>query len=189
MKRSAAICFAALLVCGSAYGKFFGAQAHPADDYRQLTEVKPLPVALDRSIEFRKTKLLFIGDAPGSLVKTGSVFRGGPKDPAVSFETSYRMYGAVTGLDARQRHGHYFDFFWRAKRPAAVTVRLEYRQEKLRAFTQAREVTYPDARGSHRTSFAVVGDDFFNDGRILAWRCLLIEKGRIVAENRSFLWR
>ncbi|MDQ6655614.1 MAG: hypothetical protein M3Y80_07370 [Verrucomicrobiota bacterium] len=189
MKRSAAICFAVLLVCGSAHAKFFGAQAPPADDYRQLTEVKPLPVALDRSIEFRKTKLLFIGDAPGSLVKTGAIFRGGPKDPAVGFETSYRMYGAVTALDSRQRHGHYFDFFWRSKRPAAVTVRLEYRQEKLRAFTQAREVRYPNAQGSHRTSFAVIGDDFFNDGRILAWRCLLVEKGRIVAENRSFLWR
>jgi hypothetical protein len=35
----------------------------------------------------------------------------------------------------------------------------------------------------------VIGDDYFDNGRILAWRCLLIENGRVVAENRSFLWR
>jgi hypothetical protein len=70
-----------------------------------------------------------------------------------------------------------------------VTVRLEYRQMLLRGFVQAREVTYPNVRGTHKTEFQIVGDDFFNDGRVNSWRCLLIENGRIVAENRSFLWR
>ena len=30
--------------------------------------------------------------------------------------------------------------------------------------------------------------DYLNDGRVISWRCLLIENGRIVAENRSYLW-
>ncbi len=81
------------------------------------------------------------------------------------------------------------DFFWRAKRPATITVRLEYRPETLHGATQAREVTYPNAKGSHKTDFAIIGDDFLTDGRILSWRCLLIEKGRIVAETKSYLWR
>ena len=68
-----------------------------------------------------------------------------------------------------------------------MTVRLEYRQEKLRSFVQAREMTYPNAKGNHKTEFAVIGDDYFNDGRVISWRCLLIENGRIVAENRSYL--
>jgi len=35
---------------------------------------------------------------------------------------------------------------------------------------------------------ASVGEnDYFDDGRVIAWRCLLIENGRIVAENRSFI--
>ena len=62
------------------------------------------------------------------------------------------------------RFGNYFDFFWRARRDADVTVRLEYRQEKLHAFVQAREVRYPHARGHHKTEFAIIGDDFFDDG-------------------------
>ena len=81
-----------------------------------------------------------------------------------------------------------FDFFWRAKRPADVTVRLEYRQEKLHDFVQAQEISYANVRGTRKTEFKVVGDDYFDDGRVIAWRCLLVENGRIVAENRSYLW-
>jgi hypothetical protein len=168
-----------------------GAQAPPADEYRQLTTVNPLPVALDPNFEFRKTKLAYVGPvlkargAAGGLTQQGAV-----KNPAIGAESAYRLFGAVTALDLRRRYGDYFDFFWRIKRPAAaVTVRLEYRQEKLRAFTQAREVRYENVKGSHRTEFAVLGDDFFSDGRVIAWRCLLIENGKIVAEDRSYLWR
>ena len=100
-----------------------------------------------------------------------------------------RLFGAVTELDKRRRYGHYFDFFWRAKQAVPVTVRLEYRQEKLRALTEAREVSYANAQGSHKTAFAIIGDDYLNDGRVTAWRCLLIVNGRVVAEDRSFLWR
>ena len=106
----------------------------------------------------------------------------------MNFERTYRLHGAITAADQRQRFGNYFDFFWRVKRPANVTVRLEYRQEKLRSFVQAREVSYPNAKGNHKTEFAIIGDDYLNDGRVITWRCLLIENGRIVAENRSYLW-
>ena len=164
--------------------------ARAADEYRQLSKIEQLPVALDRNFEIRKTKAFFLGDMPGQKNRLVSGLGAGvSRDPAVGFETAYHLYGAVTELDKRRRWGHYFDFFWRAKRPATITVRLEYQQEKLRAFTQAREVTHPNAKGNRKTSFAIIGDDFFNDGRLLSWRCLLIENGRVVAEERSFLWR
>lgn len=160
------------------------------DDFRQLREATPLPKALDPNFDFRKTKLFFLGDAPGP--SRGRAFAGGAvRDPSIGFEGAYRLHGAVTQLDTHQRFGHYFDFFWRVKQPTPgpVTVRLEYRQEKLRSFTQAREVTYPTAKGSTKTTFAVIGQDYWTDGRVTAWRCLLISGGKIVAEERSFLWR
>ncbi|CAN5554185.1 hypothetical protein BH20VER3_BH20VER3_23620 [soil metagenome] len=98
------------------------------------------------------------------------------------------MYGAVTALDQRQRYGNYFGLFWVARRAADVRVRFEYRQEKLHAFVQAREVHYPHARGHYKTEFAIIGDDFFDDGRVIAWRALLVVDGRIVATRRSYLW-
>ena len=161
-----------------------------ADMSKQLPKVDPLPVALNGDFQFRKTKLFYLSEAPKKTRKSAlsSAQNLGIAEASMNFERTYRMYGAITGADQHQRFGNYFDFFWRVKRPANVTVRLEYRQEKLRSFVQARELTYPNAKGNNKTEFAVIGDDYFNDGRVISWRCLLIENGRIVAENRSFLW-
>lgn len=174
-----------LLLAGQVQARLPG----QADDFRQLERVTPLPTALDPDFEFRKTKLFTLGDLPGRKKVNLGATTGVTKNPSIEAETSFRLFGAVTELDKRRRHGQYFDFFWRAKRAAPVTVRLEYRQDTLRSFTQAREVSYPDGKGSHKTAYAVLGDDYFNDGRINAWRCLLIVGGRIVAEDRSYLWR
>jgi hypothetical protein len=171
-----------------------------AEEPRVLAKVNPLPVALDPDFVFRKTKLYFLSDKPaaqkglrsnkqGKLTSTVPSKKSATlQDASINFERQYRLFGAVTGLDQHQRFGDYFDFFWRAKRRADLTVRLEYRQEKLHSFVQAREISYPGAHGGYRTEFKIVGDDYFDDGRVTAWRCLLIENGRIVAENRSYLW-
>jgi hypothetical protein len=161
-----------------------------ADAPKLLAKVDPLPLALSDDFEFRKTKLFLLSETPAKARKSvlSSAQNSGIAEASMNFERTYRMYGAITGADQRQRFGNYFDFFWRAKRLANVTVRLEYRQDKLRSFVQAREVSYPNAKGNHKTEFAVIGDDYLNDGRVISWRCLLIENGRIVAENRSYLW-
>jgi len=182
---------------------FWSVSIRAAEEPKVLAKVKPLPVALDRDFEFRKTKLYFLSDKPltqkglrtATSSKAGKLASTAPskksatlQDASITFERQYRLFGAVTGLDQHQRFGDYFDFFWRAKRAADLTVRLEYRQEKLHSFVQAQEISYPKARGNHKTEFKVVGDDYFDDGRVIAWRCLLIENGRIVAENRSYMW-
>jgi len=172
-----------------------------------LDRVVPLPVALNQDFQFRKTKLyLLTENAPGQEKSdgTGSVQgkgKGGKlsstapssksttvQDASIRFERQYRLFGAVTKLDQRERTGNYFDFLWRARRPADLTVRLEYRQEKLHAHVQAQEISYSNARGNQKTEFKVVGDDYFDDGRVTAWRCLLIENGTIVAETHSYMW-
>lgn len=171
---------------------------------RIVEKVSPLPVALSNDFEFRKTKLFFMSEkAPKASERarqtSSSPSLGGKssgpnqkvatlQDAPITFERQYRLFGAVTALDQRQRFGNYFDFFWRAKRPSDVTVRLEYRQEKLHEYVQAQEISYRNVRGTRKTEFKVIGDDYFDDGRVIAWRCLLIENGRIVAENRSFMW-
>jgi len=189
------IAFFGFILALSASGK------PPPEEPRILEKVTPLPVALDENFQFRKTKLFFLSEKaqPGlgarqttSSLKSKSTSPSQKtatlQDQPITFERQYRMFGAVTGLDQRQRFGNYFDFFWRAKRPSDVTVRLEYRQEKLHEHVQGQEITYRNVRGTHKTEFKVIGDDYFDDGRVIAWRCLLIANGRIVAENRSFMW-
>lgn len=184
--------------------------ARETEQPRLLTKIPPLPIALDPDFQFRKTKLYFLSehDTTSSKFKGGGKGGGGrssggsstadaaraksgsaSQDASLNFERSYRLFGAVTKLDEHERYGDYLDFYWRATRNADVTVRLEYQQEKLHAHVQAQEIDYHDARGTHKSEFKVIGDDYFDNGRITAWRCLLIENGRIVAENRSFLWR
>jgi hypothetical protein len=194
--RFAVAVFALTSLALSVSGK--GAREEP----KVLEKVAPLPVALDKDFEFRKTKLFFLSEkAPNPSEKGRETTNkiGGKsnspnqktatlEDAPLTFEKQYRLYGAITAIDQRQRFGDYFDFFWRSKRPSDVTVRLEYRQEKLHAHVQAQEITYRNVRGTHKTEFKVIGDDYFDDGRVIAWRCLLIANGRIVAENRSFLW-
>lgn len=168
--------------------------ANPA--VKILTKVDPLPVALSDDFQFRKTKLFHLTVTPPKAKRSlSSSLSTNPDNPtagiaeaSLGFERSYRLHGAISEADKRQRYGNYFDFFWRVKRPANVTIRLEYRQEKLRSFVQAREISYARAKGNHKTEFAIIGDDYFQDGRVTAWRCLLIENGHIVAENRSYLW-
>ena len=179
------------------YG-FIEADAVAAEP-RLLTHVKPLPKALDPNFEFRKTKLFLMTETPPQTKKssrnpnntrdfTSSKAPSAVEAAAITFERQYRLFGAVTKLDQHQRFGNYFDFYWRVKHPTDLTVRLEYRQEKLHALVQAQETSYANIRGNHKTEFKVVGDDYFDGGRVIAWRCLLINNDKIVAEDRSFLW-
>lgn len=181
---------------------FLTCGARAADRAKQLVTVNPLPTALSDDFEFRKTKLYFLSDrvsgVGGVTLKEGQRNRGkvndvgsgkASADASIAFERQYRLFGAVTRLDQLQRYGNYFDFFWRAKRTADVTVRLEYQQENLHSQLQARELYYPHIQGRVKTEFTIIGDDYLDDGQVIAWRCLLIENGRIVAENRSYLWK
>ena len=191
--KAAAISILAIVLTTNVWG----AASQPP--FKILTKVNQLPVALNDDFQFRKTKLFYLDPNPPkarkSLSQALSANANNPNNPtagiaeaSLGFERTYRLYGAVSNADKAQRYGNYFDFFWRLKRPANVTIRLEYRQEKLRAFVQAREISYENAKGNNKTEFAVIGDDYFQDGRVIAWRCLLIENGKIVAENRSYLW-
>src|SRR5437773_2298501 len=175
--------------------------AGAAEEPKLLTKVTPLPMALSKDFQFRKTKLFFLSEKdphdrskvaptkPGELGGNAPSSRSSTvEDASITVERQYRLFGAVTALDRRQRFGHYFDFFWRARRPADITVRLEYRQEKLHEHVQAQEISYRNVHGTRKTEFKVIGDDYLDDGRVIAWRCLLVENGRIVAENRSYMW-
>ena len=148
---------------------FAAAQLFAAGQVKILTKVDHLPVALSDDFQFRKTKLFYLSENPPKSKKSlSSALSTNPNNPtagiaeaSLGFERTYRMYGAITNADRNQRYGNYFDFFWRVKRPANVTVRLEYRQEKLRSFVQAREISYANAKGNLKTAFTIIGDDKF----------------------------
>jgi hypothetical protein len=145
----------------------------------ELAAAPVLPLALDSDFEFRKVKRFL--NQPEIFQET--------LNEAINYERRRVNFGALSADERQQRQGTYFDFFWRAKRPANLTVRLEYRQAKLGNAVRAQEVAYEQAKGSVKTSFAVIGDNYLWDGPVTAWRCLLIENNRIVAFTQSYLWK
>ena len=153
-----------------------------------LTRADVLPLGIDPAIQIRKVKYYFLE----SPLLTGDRAIVANEEESIAYERSYLIYGAVTGSDIRNRYGDYYSFAWRNTHPEPrhLTVRLEYRQQKTGGFIQAREVDYPVAEGSYVTRFAVTGDDYLQEGRITAWRILLIENHQtIVAFRQSYLWR
>jgi hypothetical protein len=152
----------------------FAAEPRP----RALDKATVLPLALDDAFQFRKT-ITFLNDPEVNKPATNAM---------INFERAHINYGAINSYERRQREGNYYKFFWRSNRKADLTVRFEYRQQHLGAFVQAKEITYPAAKGSFESQFKVVGNDYYEDGRVSGWRVLLIENGKIVGLTQSFLW-
>jgi hypothetical protein len=154
-----------------------------AENPLPIPQAKVLPLVLNDDFQFRKFDIF-----RNVLVRPGATPQP-TRELAIQFERKRRMWGAIDGFDARQHTGQYFTFFWKAKRPANLTLRMEYRQANLKNYVQARELYYPSARGNHTSEFAIVGDDYSQDGPITSWRAVLIENDVIVALLQSRTWQ
>lgn len=151
----------------------------PSDEARQLETANVLPLALSDEFDFRKRKITVYDRTRRNEIA---------EDVMAKFDRDRILYGAVTEEERNARQGHYYVFWWRSQRPADVTVRFEYRQANLGNLVQARELDFSVPKGTHEAKFAIIGDDYLDDGKITAWRALVIENNRIVATTQSFLW-
>ena len=185
--RTPLCCLALALLAVGTVGALAGC-ASEDPPVRLLTRANALPLAIDPAIQIRKIQYYFLE----SPLVTGERNDVSNEEQSIAYERSYLIYGAITGSDIRNRYGDYYSFAWRNTHPEPrhLTVRLEYRQQKTGGFIQAREVDYPAAQGSYVTHFAVNGDDYLQEGRISAWRILVIENHQtIVTFRQSYLWR
>ena len=175
MRRNLAALILPLLAAALSPGL---AREAPDPNTVRLEKANVLPLALDDHYEFRKVQE-FMND---------SRFYKPTVDQMIAFERERINFGALTSVDRNEVRGQYYHFFWRTKEPGPITVRFEYRQANLGAYVQAKEISYGHAKGSIETKFQVVGDDYLQDGRIIAWRALLIKDGKIVGLTQSYLW-
>ena len=53
----------------------------------------------------------------------------------------------------------------------------------------AREKSYSNVKGSIKTQFTIIGDDYLENGPVTGWRALLIVDGKVVALTQSYIWR
>lgn len=160
-----------------------GGCAVPEPPQVNLEKANVLPLAINPDFVFRK-ETQFLND-PKTFPKAAS-----QQSEAIDFEWKYYMWPATTQLDQDSLKGNYFNFYWWNRgNPADVTVRLEYRQANLGNFVMAREKSYTNVKGSTKTQFTIIGDDYLENGPVTNWRCVLIVDGKIVGLTQSYLWR
>jgi hypothetical protein len=174
---------AAVILPAGASLLLLGGCASPEPPQVKLEQANILPLAINPDFVFRK-ETQFLND-PKTFLKTGAM-----TSEAIDFERHYYMWPATTQLDQDSLKGNYMNFYWwNHGAPADVTVRLEYRQANLGNFVMAREKSYSNVKGSTKTQFTIIGDDYLENGPITNWRCLLIVDGKIVGLTQSYLWR
>lgn len=112
-------------------------------------------------------------------------------DPWARMEKESRLRGAISMEERKQRLGQYYTVLWRDAdvKSGQVTVTFEYQQGKTGSLVKRVSQSFPAALSEGRASFAVLGDDFIENGRVLAWRITLRRGDRILASRRSFLWQ
>lgn len=114
------------------------------------------------------------------------------EEPMVRMEKERRLRGAVSMAERRERLGQYYTILWNDPAGAGtgpVEVAFEYQQggsgSRVKRMTRA----FPSADAHGKASFAIVGEDFFKNGRVLAWQVRLLRGGRELASSRSYLWQ
>jgi hypothetical protein len=110
-------------------------------------------------------------------------------DPSVSFERTYRLYGAVSLAEQLERAGHYYTIHWKVDdRTQPVTVKFEYRQKNTGLTVKVKEIQADTIKRHNTTEFTVTGSDYRSEGPVTAWRVSLMRGKELLASSESFLW-
>jgi hypothetical protein len=111
-------------------------------------------------------------------------------DPMVRMEKARRLHGAVSKEERRQRLGQYYTLVWQDPDGAGsgeVLALFEYQQGGSAIKRMSK--TFPADASDGVADFAVIGDDYFERGKVLAWRASVWRGGREIASRQSYLWR
>lgn len=109
-------------------------------------------------------------------------------DPMVQNEKLRRLYGAVSMEERKGRLGQYYTVLWNDPNTAGSKreIRFQYQQGGSRVKTVTRSL--PSDQTSGKEEFAIIGDDYFKNGRVLAWKIDFTANGEVIASKQSYLW-
>ncbi|MEY3394934.1 MAG: hypothetical protein RL346_1170 [Verrucomicrobiota bacterium] len=119
-------------------------------------------------------------------IRDQKIDKGG--DPMVMHEKSRRLYGAVSMEERRQRLGQYYTVLWNFEGGAKREILFEYQQGKSGSLVKTIRRELKASTHSGKEEFSVIGDNYFENGRVLCWRVSLIADGKTVSTSQSYLW-
>jgi hypothetical protein len=137
-----------------------------------------LPVALDEAVSLNK---IYTYRNDPQFKRTGN--------PMLDYEKKYWDHGAILKKDREGRQGNIFVINWQNDgAPADFTIRLDYRQANTRERVMTKTEEYKKFDGFEKTVIQVVGDDYLRGGVVNSWRISIVRDGKIIAQEKSFIW-
>lgn len=113
-------------------------------------------------------------------------------EPMVRMEKSRRLHGAVSMAERRERLGQYYTLLWQDPDGVGrgeVEVLFKYQQGASASRVKIMKKTFPSDAAEGVAEFAVIGDDYFENGKVLSWKAIVIRDGNELASRQSYLWR
>ena len=114
------------------------------------------------------------------------------EEPMVRMEKARRLRGAVSMQERKQRLGQYYTLIWHDPAGAGqgpVEVVFQYQQGASASLVKHMTKQFPASATEGVAEFAVIGDDYFTNGKVLAWHATVSRGKRELASKSSYLWR
>lgn len=110
----------------------------------------------------------------------------------VRMEKSRHLLGAVSMEERRNRLGQYYTLIWNDPDGAGrgeVELVFQYQQGATASLVKRMAKTFPSAARDGQVEFAVIGENYFKGGKVLAWKATLERGGKVIATEKSYLWQ
>lgn len=114
----------------------------------------------------------------------------GNDEPMIRGEQRRLLHGAIGVREQEQRLGYYYVVLWDDDSSGEpVKVVFEYQQASTASKVRRQELSFDGGETEGRGEFRIIGDEYIEGGRVLAWKCTLMRGGREVASRHSYLWQ
>ena len=118
--------------------------------------------------------------------------RNASDEPMVRMEKERRLRGAVSMEQRKERLGQYYTLIW--SDPAGVgqggvEVIFEYQQGATASLVKRMVKSFPASDEKGTAEFAMIGEDYFKGGKVLAWKATVQRGKKVLASRQSYLWR
>ncbi len=112
------------------------------------------------------------------------------KDPMVRQEKLRRLYGAISLDERKAKLGQYYTILWSLPESTRSDREIVFRYQQGGSGSRVKTMnrSLPQGTPEGKVEFGVIGDDYFENGRVLAWKIDLLVDGQAVASKQSYLW-
>ncbi len=111
-------------------------------------------------------------------------------DPMVQNEKLRRLHGAVSVEERKQRLGQYYTILWNDPKTVGIRREIVFRYQQGGSGSRIKEMrrTLSPEAFEGKEEFTVIGDEYFENGRVLAWKIDFTANGETIASKQSYLW-